>query len=278
MADGGNSLINLGSTVEKIYDHLLGPTFKKVGEALAGITGTVLSHFRNYEHNNAMNDLLSQYELNQTKLVLGHNLEKLKNRLEYEKEDDVQPAPAHIAKPIWDRLTYVSNEELSDLFISLLTNASSRNGAHLAHPAFVHIIDRLSVDEAKILSELAGEHLYVLMVTGGYRTGPESKLDIQGFSEFRMVINENLVKLEFPEALYMYLENLKSLGLLEEDEKVTTTIDHVLPPRLIATIEKDVLKNLGELEFSYPTLISSNYIGTSLYENFRKACIPVRQS
>ncbi|MBK9334818.1 MAG: DUF4393 domain-containing protein [Ignavibacteria bacterium] len=68
----------------------------------------------------------------------------------------INQVPPQLGLPIIERLTYISDEELSDLFINLLSTASDTDTFSLSHPSFVQLIDRLSIDEARILNYLKG--------------------------------------------------------------------------------------------------------------------------
>ena len=59
-----------------------------------------------------------------------------------------------IGVPIIEKLGYITNDEIADLFTNLLTKASSVDTVNLAHPSFVQLIERLSVDEARIIKYL----------------------------------------------------------------------------------------------------------------------------
>ena len=65
--------------------------------------------------------------------------------------------PAQIGVQILERLSYVDDNDIADLFLNLLTTASSKETNNLAHPRFVSLIDSISPDEARILTYLRGK-------------------------------------------------------------------------------------------------------------------------
>jgi hypothetical protein len=137
-----NALINIGQgkLVQKIYEDLLSEPSKKAGLALSTIVNvgnTVLWPVKWFNE--------------RTRIYFESNLKKYEKNLQEVPEDEITEVPTEISNPILDRFVYVSNEELSDAFVKLLTSASSSKTAKNAHPGFIQIIDRISPDEAKIL-------------------------------------------------------------------------------------------------------------------------------
>ena len=123
-----------------------------------------------------------------------------------EKRCEVHP---QIGTPIVEKLTYTTNDEIADLFTTLLVNASNIDMVNTAHPSFVNMIERLSPDEARIIKYLKG------------------RKDIQ-YCDFRAkakegngftTMGEHLtlvpfeVKLDFPQNVNAYLSNLVSMGI-----------------------------------------------------------------
>ena len=61
---------------------------------------------------------------------------------------------SHSGVLIAEKLAYVTNEELSALYLNLLAKASVFETARFAHPSLVNLINNLSRDEAILLQEL----------------------------------------------------------------------------------------------------------------------------
>jgi hypothetical protein len=115
-----------------------------------------------------------------------------------------------------DRLAYVSNIELSKLFIRLLTNASSRTGLLKAHPVFIHVIDRISSDEAKIIKEFSTQQNFIVSVSHSIRKMEQKEFHVYYY--YAIANEENILDLDFPDAIPIYVENLTSLGLIRHDD------------------------------------------------------------
>ena len=152
------------------------------------------------------------------KIALEHNLAKYKARIENENLDNISVAAPAVAMPILEKLTYVTNEELCELYIELLAKASIKDFNNHAHPSFVNILNNLSPDEAKLIKRFKGKefipfaNIEVCSPTGSFITIEEYIVDLEIKS----------LDLSFVENLSAYFWNLASAGLitLEEDKQV----------------------------------------------------------
>src|SRR5262245_48813090 len=129
--------------LKEIYGDLAKPGVTQAGKALGTVIGlgnTIL--------------LPIHWANERSRLALESNLEKYRKRLEAVSEGEITPVPPEIGVPIVEKLSYVTDDELSDMYVNLLANASTINTAQFAHPAFVHIINNLSPDEALLLKEI----------------------------------------------------------------------------------------------------------------------------
>lgn len=185
--------------VEKVYDDILCEPSKKAGNAL----GTIV---------NIGNTLLwpVKWVNERTRIYFENNLRKYEEKLRHIPEEKIINVPTEISMPILDRFTYVSNKEISDAFVQLLANASSIDTINKAHPSFIHIIDRLSPDEAILLKYIYEERFFVHL---SISYEDESKMiDV-------LVKKTNIrskIKLTLPENDDMYIDNILSLGLISD--------------------------------------------------------------
>jgi Abortive infection alpha len=85
-------------------------------------------------------------------MVIEKNLEKFRLNLEGVPAPEIIPVRPEVGVPILEKLMYVGDDELSDLYINLLSKASIVQTAKFVHPSFVSIVDNLSPDEAVILT------------------------------------------------------------------------------------------------------------------------------
>ena len=213
MSDGWAELAKeaakLPALLSDIYGDLLRPGVKQVGKALESVLGlgnTVLWPLA----------LINK----RADIALEKNLEKYRARLERVPLDEVVQVRPEIGVPIAERLGYVNDERLSDLYINLLVKASVKSTTKFAHPAFVNLINDLSPDEALLIYEIKqSRYSYV-------RKGRLTKTDIPGgIGE----IEESIIQNEFPvsdlsfaDLFTMYVEHLAHLNIL-----VTRPVAHM---------------------------------------------------
>lgn len=213
-----NALINLGQgkVVEKIYDDALSNPSKKAGSAL----GTIV---------NIGNTLLwpIKWANERTKIYFENNLKKYEEKLNQIPEDKITEVPTEISMPILERFTYTSNEELSNAFVNLLSKASSIDHANKAHPGFIQVIDRLSPDEAILLKYLSTVDSIAKIDLRYYEyfNDPKKKTQyVHLLKDATLLVNN--VNFKFPENVELYLENLISLGLLQERDYYHTDLNN----------------------------------------------------
>lgn len=136
-------LINCPEILKELYGDLAKPGVQQAGKALETIVGmgnTVLWPVA------IMNE--------RAKIALENNLNKYRRKLEDISEEDICQVAPEIGVPIAEKLTYVTNKELSDMYIELLAKASIKDKANSAHPSFANVIANLSPDEAILLKSV----------------------------------------------------------------------------------------------------------------------------
>lgn len=207
------ALVNIGQSkiVEKAYDDLLSPPAKNVGTALSTIIeigNTVLWPIK------WLNE--------RTRIFFQSNLKKYEEKLNQIPEEKITIVPTEISMPILQRFTYVSNEELSNAFVKLLTSASSTDTLSKAHPGFIYIIDRLSPDEARILTYLKKQSS-IPRIDIKYRDEPgKTTFNYVALNETGL---ERVIELNNPDSLTLYLDNLVSLGLISLQDYYYTDLE-----------------------------------------------------
>lgn len=202
-----NGLEPFADLIKEIYGDIAKPGVMQVGIALATIVGLI-------------NTCLSPIKfLNEkTELNRQRNLEKLAERFSEIPPEDIIEAPPEIAVPIAEKLVYISNKELRDLYIELLAKASTKDLNNKAHPSFVNIINNLSPDEALLLEYFKKNSV----ITPQYFF----KTNIRKSEAFQHYLHEqkNFVELQFPKNLSGYLENFEGLGIIYITESNTAQI------------------------------------------------------
>lgn len=192
--------MKLPALLPEIYGDLLKPGVKQVGQALEtafGLCNTILSPIT--------------WANERTRIALKGNLEKYRAEIEHLPEEKVALVPPEIGVPILEKLGYVTNEELSDLYVNLLAKASCVDTVQFAHPSFVNIVNNLSPDEAVLLKEM---HLRGTMpfIAVGYipPSGGGRRIVADLFTGVEAQNN-----LKFPGNITAYFSNFDGLGLID---------------------------------------------------------------
>ena len=179
-----------------IYKDLAQPGVIKVGQALSTVldlTNTILLPFK----------LLNE----KTRITFEHNLRTYKQRIEEIPNDKICEVPPEIGIPILDKLTYVTDESISNLFINLLAKASSTDSNHLAHPSFINCINSLSPDEAIIIDYLSDKSSFPF-------------IEVKAFKKANHITIMEIALVDMPSTLTFtnnieaYLNNLSGLGII----------------------------------------------------------------
>ena len=152
-----------------------------------------------------------QHVNEKVKLNYSKRLREYAKKLEDIPEEEKCEVNPQIGVPIMEKLGYITNDEIADLFTNLLTKASSIDTVNLAHPSFVQLIERLSVDEAKIIRYLFDKEYIPCISFYAYykgRDGFENLLEKGTFLSSKIVFS-------FPKNEKLYLDNLVSMGILD---------------------------------------------------------------
>lgn len=190
----------LPALLADIYGDLLKPGVKQAGKALDTVIGLG-------------NTVLWPVALanEKARIALERNLEKYRVQLEDIAEDRISAIPPEIGVPIAEKLSYVTDSELSNLYVNLLAKASTIDTSHFAHPSFVNVINNLCPDEAIYLKELhkRGELPFLI-----------AKLVKKGANEWRtfgdlLTAIETNIQMTFPHNATAYLSNFEGLGLIQ---------------------------------------------------------------
>jgi hypothetical protein len=186
--------------LKEIYTDLAKPGVSQVGLAIGTILGlgnTALWRIQ----------LLNESK----KITIQNNLEKYREQLKDIPEADVTPVPPEVGVPILEKLAYVADDELSELYINLLSKASTIQTVQFAHPSFVNIINNLSPDEAFLLKEISRFAAIPFVTFRLYKKDKSGEYVIlrdlaTGF--------EHKVPLSFKQNIRAYFSNFQGLGLI----------------------------------------------------------------
>lgn len=242
----------------QVYDDLAQPSVKAVGNAL----GTVFEFSTSF--------LLPVKLLNEKfKLNFTKRLNEYKEKLEQipeEKQCEVHP---QIGTPIIEKLSYTTNDEIADMFTTLLANASNVDMVNTAHPSFVNMIERMSPDEARLLSYLKGkEDIQYCVFNGNTSNG-------NGFVTLldNVTMLDDEVVFSFPQNIGAYLANFVSLGIIKDmngQYRMDKTIYNKIKDKYnLKQLEAQLVPN----SFQSISVEESYYLITDFGKLFIKACI-----
>ena len=280
-SDGAKQLI------PKIYDDLLQPGVRKVGIALE----TVL---------NLSNVILLPLRLvnEKSSVWFQKNMEDYKRKIENIPEANIVDVPPELGVPILETLTFTTNEDLADLLTTLLAKASDDRTANQAHPGFTQILQRISVDEARIIKHLGTgqpkhfsssakayhnevpnkkiqlpiDAIYYVKLSNklGYKYSPEA------FELFAKTDIQFDVELLFPKNIVAYLDNLSSLGVLRasftSEGKNNYHIDIINHIKIIAYQDEGSRSFFDGIAHDDENLFFSRYFLTDYGTLFVNAC------
>jgi hypothetical protein len=186
--------------LKEIYGDLAKPGVSQVGRAL----GTVLGLGNTV--------LWPIYLLNEVaRLKLESNLQRFREKLELVPLEKVSNIPPEIGVPIVEKLAYVTDKELQEMYTDLLAKASVTDTQSEAHPSFVHVINNISPDEAVLLRQF--------MRNNGVEPSVRIRLVNPSSGQWIELAAVHIgldveTKLLYPGNASAYVHNLLGLGLL----------------------------------------------------------------
>lgn len=195
--------------LKEIYGDLLQPGVRQVGgaiEAVLGLGNTVLWPLH----------LLNQ----RARINLQANFESYREKMARVPIEHVVTPPPELAVPIVEKFPYLENEDLRELFTTLLTMASSSETNSKAHPSFANVISNLCPDEAQLLRSFIGTRAIPFCFVR-YVNALGDRFTQVCDMHFRL---RNGINLAFRENLSAYISNLEGLGILKIDRN-TFTLD-----------------------------------------------------
>lgn len=179
--------------VDKAYDDVASPAAKQVGSALEATTKAARWLIAPVDYLAAQNDRYQKY------------LQRISEKVPTENMIEGHP---QIVGPALDGLKYIPPEDIiSELFVNLLSRAIDKERVSEAHPAFTHIINQLSPDEAVVIYHLSKES-YEYLTYAAYNTESNT------FSPREIISNQFPVdNLACPENYDFYMDHLHSLNI-----------------------------------------------------------------
>jgi len=181
---------------------------------------------------------------------LTNHFERIRKSVPIENQIE---APASLSGPIIDRLKYSGDDNyLTDLYVNLLSRAIDKERVNEAHPAFLHIIDQISPDEAMLLYVLSQNRINYDYTLEHIHDGngrflswgkKEILIDTTPKDDFLLI-----------DYFFMYVEHLRALNLVYWNN-----------------IKQE---GIWDDKFQTHALTKSEMGLTSFCELFVKACVP----
>ena len=195
--------LGLCKLAPQVYEDLLQPSVKEAGRNLVTIAKCVSVALTPLE--------LTVYGAEQAKEWLRV---RIATKLANKNPDDIQKPPLVVAGPLLLNYMFAAEEhELREMYANLLAAAMDKTQASTVHPSFVHVLQQISPDEAKILDFLKSE-------------GPESSfcMEIEAFSMQYIDTNrgqfETICKnatVNYVDQSQTYMDNLTRLRIFAEN-------------------------------------------------------------
>jgi hypothetical protein len=191
------ALVPHKDALKAVYSDLLKPGVVQVGKAIGEtLEGMFLP--------------ISEWK-EKKRLRFQKRMELYRRALENIPEEKILPIPPDLGVPILEKLSYVEDDVISQLFLNLLTTAANEDTVNMAHPSFIRVIESLSADEAKLLLEFR-EKGWVIGVQEIHENTQTGDKRLYGKRHGRL---ENTPNLRFRENIEVYLSNFVGLGIIE---------------------------------------------------------------
>lgn len=203
-----------------IYQDVMQPAAQELGKALQTVAKTVHVALA------PVSALVWGYDQ-----IKGFVSTKVAERLRNVPPENIVSPKPNVAGPTLEALRYTGHESsLSDLYANLLAASMDKATASGAHPAFVEIIKQLTPDEAKLVGLFVHPLAFpILTVRWEYKNPTPEKTGGQD-----VLVNFSLLghqaRLEFPQLIPTYIDNLCRLGLAEVPAMFQYTAQGVYEP------------------------------------------------
>ncbi len=220
----------------QIYGDLAKPGVTQVGKALSTILGfgnTILWPIQ----------LLNE----RTRISLKANLDRYREKISSIPTEKIVPIPPEVGVPVVEKLAYVADKDLRELYVELLTKASNIDTQSQAHPSFVNVLNNISPDEAHLLQQIR-QKTGVIPFVSARLVNPESgafmpwrDLEIEVAPETKIAYAGNLPA---------YLSNLEGLGLIQIRRDI-----HMLPLEIYDSLKQRITSQSGSVRIGQFSLL-----------------------
>ncbi len=188
------ALIAFKNELKEIYSDLLRPGIQQVGKAIGEILeGKFIS--------------VTEWK-EKRKILFQARMEAFRRRVEEIPKEKILSIPPDLGVPVLEKLSYVQDDMISQLFLNLLTTAANEETVNMAHPSFIRVIESLSADEAKLLLQFREKPWVICVQLMREEKGVRK---IYGKRYGRL---ENTPNLQFLKNVEGYLSNFVGLGII----------------------------------------------------------------
>lgn len=248
--------------IVQIYGDLAKPGVSQVGKALGAILGlgnTVLwpVHLLNAR----------------ASIALQANLDKYREKLASVPPNKVVSVPPEIGVPLLEKLAYVSDPDLRELYATLLARASNIETQSRAHPSFVNVLANISPDEALLLRQFSHQPHTPFVIGRLHSSKDRSGLHHMTVVDMHFALSAE-TKLAYPGNLSAYVSNLEGLGLVSVDRN-----SYLVPVAVYNQIEAEIMERLYRVEhsehsvYTVPGIVKGRLDVTPYGQLFLDACV-----
>lgn len=228
----------LKHVVAKFYSDLASPSVQQVGKALGTVFGLLNRPLTSLEYGNARRER-----------VLAQNLIRLDSKIAAIAADSVVEIPPEVGVPIVEKLFYVSDDELVNLYTNLLKCAATDELSRFAHPSFVNVVLNLSPDEAKLLNaHTSGDFAYLQPYIYSRGDYGYSKIECDEYYSADLLCIEDIA---FPLNVKIYAQNLSRLGILDPRDVHESLNEPDVSEKLQLRMQPTIKAYASELEQFY---------------------------
>lgn len=185
--------------VSQFYQDLAQPTVQTIGKTL-----NTTFEFA------TIPALAMGFATEKVKANFAKRLEEYKKKLDKIPKEDRCIIEPEIGEPIIRNLMNTTNDQIADLFTTLLANASNVKTLDKAHPKFAQIVQTLTPDEALIIQYLKGKKEICYLDFRGYKENDRGYYDFMSY----VTLIPNEVNLAYSKNINSYIANLISFGIL----------------------------------------------------------------
>jgi hypothetical protein len=194
-------LTEVAPAIQRVYPDLLQPGVVQVGKAIGDILEGMLLPITEWKE--------------KRKALFQRRMEIFRSQLEGLPQEKIAHIPSDLGLPVLEKLSYIEDEVISQLFLNLLATAANEETQNMAHPSFMRVIESLSADEAKLLLNFREKNWVICMQWMRENT----KTGIQKFYGARYGRLAETQDLQFPKNMEVYLSNFVGLGIVTRSKE-----------------------------------------------------------